>query len=255
MNESRALLAAYKRIARAQGLNYKDIAKAIGLSEASIKRLFSQGNPTLERMSELCAVVNLSLAELVAETAAPAATIHRLTNAQEKELVSDPKLLLVAVCALNHWTLDDILSIYAFSEAECLKRLLRLDKLGLIALLPGNRIRLRVARDFDWLPNGPIEHFFRHQGRAEFLAAPFDGPQECAVFFHGMLSVAALAQFRQKLDRLRLEFAELHADSLSAPFSQRRGIGVMMAMRAWEPQSFFELRRSPAAAYKRNGRK
>jgi transcriptional regulator with XRE-family HTH domain len=254
MNESRALITAYKRVARAQGIHYKDIAKALGLSEASIKRLFSQGNPTLERLGELCAVLNLSLAELVAEAGAPPA-IHRLTSAQEKELVSDPKLLLVAVCALNHWTLAEILSTYDFSEADCLKRLLRLDKLGLIALLPGNRIRLRVARDFDWLPNGPIDHFFRHQGRAEFLDASFDGPQECAIFFHGMLSVAALAQFREKLDRLRTEFAELHAGSLSAPFPQRRGIGVLMAMRAWEPQNFAALRRSSAAKRPGSGRR
>ena len=251
MNESRAVLAAYKRIARAQGLTYKDIAKSLKLSEASIKRMFSQGHLSLERLSELCALIDMPLVELVAEASTPATTVHRLSTAQEKELVSDPKLLLVAVCALNHWTFADIVSTYAFSDSECLQRLLRLDKLGLIALLPGNRIRLRVARDFNWLPNGPIEHFFRHQGQAEFLSAPFDGSQECALFFHGMLSVTALAQFRQKLDRLRTEFAELHAESLPAPFAHRNGIGVFIAMRAWEPQSFITLRRAETAKTKK----
>ena len=259
MNETRAILAAFKRTARAQGLTYKDIAHALDLSEASVKRLFSQGNLSLNRLSQLCALVQLSIAELAAEANTPPATVHRLSNAQEKELVSDPKLLLVAVCSLNHWTFADMLATYALSEAECVQRLLRLDKLGLIALLPDNRIRLRVARDFDWLPNGPIENFFRSQGRAEFLAAPFDGPQERAVFFHGMLSVTALAQFRQKLDRLRTDFAELHAESLTAPFTHRSGIGVFTAVRAWEPQSFFKLRggtaSQPRAARRKSGAK
>ncbi|HKO87692.1 MAG TPA: transcriptional regulator [Burkholderiales bacterium] len=247
MNESRAILTAFKRTARAQGLTYKDIGQALKLSEASIKRMFSQGNLSLDRLSQLCALVQLSVAELAAEAHTPPATVRRLSNAQEKELVSDPKLLLIAVCALNHWTLADMLATYALSEAACVQRLLRLDKLGLIALLPSNRIRLRVSRDFDWLPKGPIATFFRTQGQAEFLSAPFDGPQECSIFFHGMLSVTALAQFRQKLDRLRADFAELHAESLSAPFAHRTGIGVFMAMRAWEPQSFFQLRRNRAS--------
>lgn len=244
MNESRALLAAFKRIARAQGLTYKDIAASLQLSEASIKRLFSQNSLSVERLVQLCGLVQLSVAELAAAAETPPATVHRLSASQEKELVSDPRLLLVTVCTLNHWSMDEIMAVYAFNESECLRHLLRLDKLGLIALLPGNRIRLRVARDFDWLPDGPIEHFFRKQGQAEFLAAPFSGAQECALFFHGMLSRSALAEFRRKLDRLRSDFAELHADSLSAPFDERSGIGVFTAMRAWEPQSFLELRRA-----------
>lgn len=38
---------------------------------------------------------------------------------------------------------------YQLTRADRLKRLLVLDRMGLIALLPGDRIRLKVARDFD----------------------------------------------------------------------------------------------------------
>jgi hypothetical protein len=71
-------------------------------------------------------------------------------------LIADNKLLLVAVCAVIHWSLADITSTYRPTQAEGLKRLLLLDRMGVIALMPGDRIRLRVARDFDWRPGGPI---------------------------------------------------------------------------------------------------
>lgn len=73
--------------------------------------------------------------------------LHTLSEAQEKELVSDEKLLLVAVC-LNQWEIADIVRAYRLSEAECIQCLVKLDRLRLITLLPGNRIRLNVARDF-----------------------------------------------------------------------------------------------------------
>ena len=38
-----------------------------------------------------------------------------------------------------------------------------------------NRIRVNVARDFDWLPDGPIRAYFREQGLPEFVAGAFGG--------------------------------------------------------------------------------
>ncbi len=49
-----------------------------------------------------------------------------------------------------------IVSAYQLSPAQCLHHLLALERIGLITLLPGNRIRLRVARDFKWAPGGPV---------------------------------------------------------------------------------------------------
>lgn len=57
--------------------------------------------------------------------------------------------------------------VYA-EEAECIQRLVKLDRLRLIALLPGNRIRLNVARDFDWRPQGRFATIF-NRGLSDFL--------------------------------------------------------------------------------------
>ncbi len=167
-----------------------------------------------------------------------------MTAAQEKELVSDPQLLLVAVCALNHWSMKDMLAAYRLSEAECLQRLLRLDKLKLISLLPGNRIRLNVARDFDWLVEGPIRQYFREQGLVDFLDSRFARGDQSLAFSHGMLTETAIDKMQAELRRLRQTFAELHEESLASPLAKRRGNGLLLAMREWEPASFTQLRRT-----------
>jgi hypothetical protein len=155
--------------------------------------------------------------------------------------------LLVAVCAFNRWTLDDIVAAYKIGTAECLKQLLTLDRMGVIALMPGNRIRLCIARDFDWLPDGPIRSFFRRESLNDFLAGPFNRTHETLEFVHGMLTDAALAQLQLELRRLRSKFAALHEESAAAPLNQRRGTGLLLANQEWEPAAFRQLRRRPAA--------
>ncbi|MGP0014025.1 MAG: hypothetical protein ACLPL7_15285, partial [Pseudomonas sp.] len=87
-----------------------------------------------------------------------------------------------AVCALNQWSLEDMVSAYHLSKAECIKHLLVLERMGLADLKPGNRIRLLVARDFDWLPDGPIRHFFVQRGLPDFMASRFDVADETLDF-------------------------------------------------------------------------
>lgn len=243
MSEVSQLLTTIKRQLKLQGKTYRDVAAALRLSEASVKRLLTSETLGVDRLVEIGNMLGFTLAELTQEAALSESRLRTLAPAQEKELVSDTKLLLVAVCALNHWTLQDMLAVYRLSEAECLQKLLHLDRLHLIALMPGNRIRLNVARDFDWLPDGPIRQFFRTQGLDDFLGSRFDKADESLAFTHGMLTESALARMQAELRQLRARFAELHEESLASPLHKRRGSGLLLALREWEPAGFTALRR------------
>jgi AcrR family transcriptional regulator len=243
MTEVAQIVVALKRQLKLQGMTYRHVAQALGLSEPSVKRLFTSGKFSVDRLVEVCKLLGFTLAELAQEASASESRLRTLTAAQEKELMSDPMLLLVAVCALNHWTMQDMLAAYRLSEAECLQRLLRLDRLQLISVLPANRIRLNVSRDFDWLVDGPIREYFRKQGLADFLDSRFARADESLTFSHGMLTEAAIDKMHAELRKLRLTFAELHEESLASPLSKRRGSGLLLAMREWEPAGFTGLRR------------
>jgi len=244
MNEIDQLVSTLKRRLKIQGMTYRDLASALGLSEASVKRMLATRRLSLDRLLEISHLLGFTLAELMHEAAASESRLHTLSEAQESELVSDEKLLLVAVCVLNHWELKDVLGAYALSEAECIQRLLRLDRLRLIDLLPGNRIRLNVARDFDWRPQGPIRSYFLSQGLGDFLQGDFARGDEVMAFSHAMLSESALASMQTELRKLRQKFSELHEESLAAPLARRRGTGMLLAIREWEPAAFATLRRS-----------
>ncbi|SFN39145.1 Helix-turn-helix [Formivibrio citricus] len=250
MSEAAQLVFTIKRLLKSRGHTYRDVAQALHLSEASVKRLFSAQRLSVDRLAELSAFLGLTLAELVQETQSDQLPIRALSMEQEAELVSDERMLLVAACAINQWRLDEIQSIYALTEPECLKYLLRLERIGLIRLLPGNRIRLTIARDFAWLPNGPIQCYFRQQCQADFLAGDAIGSETGYFFVHGMLTPAAMAEMEAEVSRLRRKFAELHRECASLPLHRKYGMGFLLALREWEPESFTRLRRTDLAASK-----
>ena len=243
MSEADQLISTLKKQLKSQGMTYRDVARALKLSEPSVKRLFASGRFTVERLVQISNLLGFTLAELSKEALAGQMRLSTLTEKQEREVVSDPRLLVIAVCALNHWTMDEIVEFYKVSVPECIKYLLQLDKLRIIDLLPGNRIRLNVARDFDWLPSGPIRQYFQSSGLNDFLKSDFSRTDETMTFVHGMFTDQALAQIADELRRLRQKFAELHEESLSAPLSKRHGVALLLAMRGWEPSDFARLRR------------
>jgi transcriptional regulator with XRE-family HTH domain len=254
MTETARLVATLKQRFKAAGLTYREVARALDLSEASVKRLLGNGRITVERLAEVCDLLGMTMAELLQEAESSTPRLHTLTPEQELRLVADEKFLLVTVCALNHWSVDDVIATYRLTAAECIKYLLALDRMGLIKLKPGNRIQPLVARDFDWLPRGPIRQYFSERGLPDFMDSRFDTPDESMTFIHGMLTKEALSQLNDELLKLRSKFAALHDQSSSAPLPERSGTALVLAMRGWEPQAFRKLRRATALGVARKNR-
>src|ERR1700722_3000801 len=237
------LIATVKRQLKAHGRSYQDVARFLELSEASVKRFFSSERFTVDRLAKIGELLGFTLAELLQTAASSVPELDTLTNAQEAQLVSDEKLLMVTVLALNHWSVVDMVNWYHISAAEVVKRLRILDRMGVIELLPGDRIRRRARRDFDWFPNGPIKHYFSTQGVGDFLSGPFDQSEESLDFSHAMLTPTAQAELKAELRRLRRKLANLHEESVSAALDEKSGVGLLLGMRRWEPIGFRQLRR------------
>jgi transcriptional regulator with XRE-family HTH domain len=238
------LVATIKRQLKAQGLTYKEVGRTLKLSEASVKRIFASERFTVTRLAQVSQLLGFTLAELLQESTSSLPPLETLTREQEGQLIADHKLLLVAVCSLNHWSLADILDVYQITKLEAVKRLRILDRMGIIELLPADRIRRRAKRDFDWIPDGPISSYFSKQGLSDFLTGPFDPADESLDFAHGMLTRSAQAELKLELRRLRSKLVTLHEQSIPASLSEKDGIGLLLAIRRWEPIAFRRIRRT-----------
>ncbi|MFK7977801.1 MAG: helix-turn-helix domain-containing protein [Halioglobus sp.] len=243
MSQVGGLLKTLKRELKANGITYAEVAMRLAISESSVKRMFSEGRLSLDRLEALCQITGMEIADLVQKMESERKRIEMLTEDQEQEVASNPMLLLVAICVLNQWTYEEILDTYTISEHECIQLLAQLDRLRLISLEPLNRFRLCVASDFRWIPGGPIQQYFRKHVQPAFMNCGFSGPGEKFEFRSGMLSRASNAALVKKIDRLVAEFNELHGEDMVLPLEDRYGSSLLVAFRPWEFDFFRELRR------------
>lgn len=248
MAQTVALVEALKRELRARQLTYAQVARHLAMSEASVKRMFSRSEFTLERIDLICELLGLEFSDVARNVGGPEAVVSRLTEQQEKELVADPKLMLVALCTLSQMPFEKIVSTYELSEAECVKLLTRLDRLKFIELLPHNRIRLLASRAFAWIPDGPIQRLFKSQLHQDFLRSGFGGANEMLVLVNGTLSQASVASVMARLKRVASEFAGMRIDDARLPYAERVPLTLLVAARPWEPEYLGRYRRKRATA-------
>ena len=244
MVQSKRIVEALKQALRTRGISYAEVARGLELSESSVKRLFSTAAFSLQRLEAVCDLAGLDLLELARDADAARFRMPALTVEQEREFVDDPELLLVAVCALNRWPFERILDHYRFTASRLVALLARLDRMGLIELLPGNRIRPRIARNFAWLPDGPIHRFFVDRLQSEFLAGAFQPDRDAHRVAWGMLSAESAAALRTRIAALTDAFDELTRGDEVRADAAARGTCLLVALREWEPSPFRAMRRT-----------
>jgi len=245
MSTTHDLVAAMKVELKAAGITYAELAVHLGMAESSIKRIFAKADMPLSRVDEVLRVLKIDFADLARKVADSQPLRRELTHEQEATVIADRKLLLMAICAFSQWTFEQIVATYSFTEAECVLYLTQLDKIGIIELRPLNRYRVKVAKGFRWLPNGPVMSYFREHVADDYFGGGFDGEGEMLMLVHGQIGRSLATTFAERLQRVGQDFAQQHlADQKLAP-DQRRPYTLVVGMRSWLFAAFRDLKRDP----------
>ncbi len=244
MSSTRDLIAALKAELKLAGITYAELAQHLDLAESSVKRMFAaEGDLPLSRIDAVLQLLKMDFADLARRVADAQPLRRELSEAQEQAVVGDAKLLLMAICCLSQWPFEQILGTYRFDEAEGIRYLAQLDRLGFIELRPLNRYRLLVAKTFRWRPGGPVMRFFRERAVGEFFDADFDGEGEKLLLVHGQISPALISAFNERLERVAQDFAQQHLADQRLPAEQKRPYTMVIAVRSWLFGPFAALRR------------
>ena len=243
MANSIQLIELIKKQLRLQDMNYRTLAQSLGLSESAIKQMFASGNMSLKRLDAICEVLKLDLTDLLEKLQDDVPKLSALTYEQEKELVSDPKLLLVAYCVINYWTAAEILAFYTFTETELIQYLAKLDRMRIIELLPENRVRMLVSSHFQWIVSGPIEQFFRQHAQQEFLQSQFSGDGCINIVRNAYITLPGRMQVVERLKMVERLFDDLHRQDKKVPATEKQGTTMVLAIRHWGFSAFTALER------------
>ena len=243
MTTSVRIIDTLKRQFKVRGMTYKTLAERLELSESAIKHMFSTGNFSLRRLDEVCAILELDIGDLVSISESQEQKIEQLSDENEQAIVADIRLLLVAYCLINYWTFDEIIERYDIAPAEGLKYLRRLDRMRVIELQPGDRVRLLIANNFSWRKNGAIEIFFRKHVQSEFFSHHFQDDESVRIVKNGMLTRGSHIQLIDRLKAMGDLFDDTTWDERKLSATERHGTTMVLAIRHWFFEGFRHLER------------
>ncbi len=244
MSEVNQIIDTLKQLLKEKDKTQYDVAAVLNLGVARVKQMYSKNDFHIQRLATVCnELLDMELSDLVQITQDRQKYIEQLTEKQEKQLISDDRLLVVAVSIMNNWTPTEIVERYEISDAECHRHLVTLEKLKLISRRANGRIKLLIDRNFQWIPNGPLEQFFRRHVQSDFLDAGFNKPGEVRLFRTGMLTSKSAEELTRRIDKVVNEFVDLNREDAQLELQHRVGYSFLVAMRPWLMPSFTKLLR------------
>lgn len=145
-----------KSVLKARRMTYTALAELLGLSEPTIKRIFAERDCKLSRINEICAALGLTLDDLVAEANRIEVRPTRLTGSQEARLAEERPAFNLFLLLLDGMTIEAIQQQYQLEMHRIFRLGMKLEKIGLAEVMPGDRIRLTIQGPVEFRREGPL---------------------------------------------------------------------------------------------------
>ena len=229
------LIGALKQLCRSQGLPYREIAQRLDVTERTVKRWFAGSGLTMQVVEDLCnllGVTFLELCELATEDLDSRPT--RLSRDQARQLFVDLQLAFVFILLTRGWTAQEIQRDCGLSEALMVEHLVKLEKLKLVELLPGNKVRLLFARNIRWGENPEAGMAFARNLRNLFITMDFSAPNALWTAQVVHISEHALAELLAKMQALTIEIVQ-DSDGERGSSTPKSWQAVLMAAQPFDP--------------------
>jgi len=231
-NQSKMLKDILKQQIRVRGMRYQDIADYLGVSVMTIKRYLNSERVPIEALEDIASCIGLSLIELAefAKVSDGRQTLD-LELQQESALAASYELALVRLLLYNGLTVEEIIAEYGVDEPALINLLTRLDRLKLIELLPGNRVRIRGSRHIEWRPGGPMRRQIEQDIRENFVKMDFANTESFFGYETARLSQSSVLQIEEHMRQLVRTMRILQKVDQGVPNEQKQWYSLLVAQR------------------------
>ena len=230
--QSKLLKTVLKQQIRIRGMRYKDIADQLGVSVMTVKRYLNSERVPVEVLEDIGACLGLGLLELAEIAKADdCGDALDLELQQETELAADYALALMRLLLYSGMTVPEIMEEYEIDEPTVVRLLARLDRLKLIELLPGNRVRIRGTRHVEWRPGGPIRRTIENDIRKNFVAMDFANTEEFFGYESVRLTKSSIRQLEGHMRNLVRQVRTLHRIDQGATGEEKQWYTLLVAQR------------------------
>ena len=142
-------------------MTYLDLATKIGVSEVTVKRWLTRQDVKLERLAEIGRTLGFELTDLVQSDFLEIELAEEYSLEQELFFVGNSRPALLFLKLLVGFELRAVQRLIGMSETELIRSLRALEKIKVLEMLPGDKVRVQLKGPFRWRGDGPMmRHYF-----------------------------------------------------------------------------------------------
>jgi len=156
MTEYQVAMSSIKESLRRRKLTYRELAIQLKLSESGVKKILTAEDGSFQRVVEICAVLGISITELLAGKNEAIREVSYSEAQQEYFLRNPLAFSFYWLLVYERRGVSDAQSISGVTERDRFSVLRKLDQMQLLELLPGDRIRVPSVEQIRWVGGGPL---------------------------------------------------------------------------------------------------
>ena len=231
------MVKALKQMCRMRGLRYREIASLLDVTERTVKRWFAGSGLTLQIVEDLCNVLGITFMDLCDFAKEDLDTRpNMLAREQARQLFTDLQLGMVFVLLSRGWLPHEIQRECHMSDTLIVEHLTKLDKLKLIELLPGNRIRRLYSSNIRWDVSSEAGKAFQRGLGNLFSTMNFAAPSAMWAAHIVHVSAETLKEILSKYQKLSCDI-EKQSDLEKVGDNIRSWQVILMAAQPFDPLS------------------
>ncbi len=170
---------ALKEVMKGRKLNYSELAKKIEMSESGLKKLMASQDCSMSKLDQICDVLNIDLADLLAIAKEKKDEGLIFNEKQEKLFLKHPRYYhFFSELTSNEGDWKKVMKKHRLERKECLSALTALDKVNLIELGAKEAVKLvykgndfTISSKLGEVVSFGIDHAFFEYAQKEFKLA------------------------------------------------------------------------------------
>lgn len=233
LSSAKTVMDLLKTRAKFLGVTQQQIAKKFSVSLPTVKRWFAAKGVSIETLTELMEMLDLGWDDIAIEFDVAAGPEFVFTFAQEKLFAANPSAHVFFDLLLDGSTPYQIEKKFRLQKSSTRKYLRALENVGLIDVLPGDKIKIKVKGEAKWMTNGPLAQRFRESAIQDFMDHMNQSGGSLRFGIHNLLPEDK-KDLKEDLEKINSKVlrAERRARLTRSP--QTRSYGLMFAFEPYD---------------------
>jgi len=157
VEEFKSLIMGLKALLRERGISYKDLASKMKMSESGIKKIFSGNDCSFQKLLEMTRILEIKMSDLLREVEQEEMKPVQFSAKQQEVFLKNKDLFHFFVkLVIERLSVEEIKKESKLTESQTFKYLKSLDGIGLIDLLPENKVKIPPISMVSNFGQGPL---------------------------------------------------------------------------------------------------